>query len=272
MKVVSSHLDLTFPEDLAFVPTMGALHEGHLSIIRAAKKKSQHVLVSIFVNPIQFSKNEDYQRYPKQEEKDLKLLEKEGVFAVFLPKVTDIYPVSFSKVAKVQIFAKRWCAARRKGHFDGVCSVLLRFIHLLKPQSLFLGEKDFQQYLMVKKMIHDFFIPIQLYLVPTVRDSKTGLALSSRNAYLDDLKRAARVYETLKLGLLLFRSGIVSAPVLRKKMLTFLHEDPLFQLDYLGFVDSDTLMPVSQVSLGNRMLIAVFFQGVRLIDNQVFES
>lgn len=270
MKVFSSHLPSTFPEDLAFVPTMGALHEGHLSIIRAAKKKSQHVLVSIFVNPIQFSKNEDYQRYPKQEEKDLKLLEKEGIFAVFLPKVTDLYPSS--NVAKVQIFAKRWCAARRKGHFDGVCSVLLRFIHLLKPHSLFLGEKDFQQYLMVKKMLTDFFIPIQLYLVPTVRDSKTGLALSSRNAYLDDLKRASRVYETLKLGLLLFRSGIVSTLVLRQKMLAFLKEDPLFQLDYLGFVDSETLMPVSQVSLGNRMLIAVFFQGVRLIDNQVFDS
>jgi len=273
MKVFRHSSELIdLPTPIAFVPTMGSLHQGHLSLVHEAKKKCPHVVVSIFVNPMQFGKNEDFNQYPRTKNNDLSLLKNENITAVFLPNVNTIYPKADLKPSSINVFAKLWCAKKRQGHFDGVCSVLMRFIHLLNPKYLFLGEKDFQQYVMVKKMVTDFFLPVEICLVPIVRDPNTGLALSSRNQYLSDLDKvqASRIFNTLNLGLKLFQSGITKVKILRKKMLIFLMQDPEFVVDYMGFVNSETLNPVIEIQAGDRMLIAVFFKGVRLIDNQVF--
>ena len=269
---LNSYLETLNPsKKLGFVPTMGSLHQGHLSLVKASQSCCDTTLLSIFVNPSQFGPMEDFSKYPRPIGKDIALLEAENVDALFLPRVSDIYPFGLEKAiyVKAGALASQWCAASRPGHFDGVCTVVLKLFQLITPDIAFFGEKDFQQLAIIKRMLNEFFISIDIHEVATVRDQETGLALSSRNQYLNQEEQAqsSRLYRTLKLGQDLFDRGETDAELILNVMHSFLMEESRFKIDYIGIIDEQTLESVCIAKAEHRIVIAALFQGVRLIDN-----
>ncbi len=250
---------------------MGALHDGHLSLIAAARRRCDVVIVSLFVNPTQFGPGEDYRRYPRTLRQDATLCRGAGVDLLFVPTVDEIYPTGVASSITVGPLGNCLEGASRPGHFDGVATVVLKLLNLVQPDRLFLGQKDYQQTLVIKQLIRAFHLDIAVTVCPTVREAD-GLALSSRNHYLTLRQRQAAplLYQALQRGLERLRRGERSARAVRAAMLHELKQSPLIRLDYLATCDPITLAPLKQIR--NRYLVAVAARigRTRLIDNVLF--
>ena len=253
--LIKSIDDLARQKFDVFVPTMGALHAGHQSLIKLARQKSDRALVSIFINPLQFENKDDLAKYPKTLDADLKLAEAAGATAVFAPTYEDIYPGEITKIEAGEI-GKLFEGASRDGHFSGVLTVVKRLFDLTKPKVAIFGEKDFQQLFLIKQMVKELNIPIEIVAAPIIREVD-GLAMSSRNVRLDAAGR---------------KSALVISQALKENSLEDMHAvlatEPGFTLDYLEIIDEDTFLPASENSKNKRAIIAGWVNGVRLLDNR----
>ena len=255
---------------VGLVPTMGALHEGHRALIRACRQKSDVAVVSIFVNPAQFGPSEDYARYPSTLEKDLELCRAEGVDLVFAPEAKEMYPKGFTTKVRVEGLSEKLCGAFRPGHFDGVATVVLKLFEIVSPDFALFGEKDFQQFVILQRMVKDLNLQVALEALETVRD-KDGLALSSRNAYLVPRERqlAAGIFLGLQAGRVCFERGTKDPDVLVAIVRKALLESGIEALDYVTLIEPETLETPNQAYPGCRMMVAARVGKARLIDNVV---
>ncbi len=260
-------------ETIGLVPTMGYLHAGHLSLVRASRKENARTVVSVFVNPTQFGPNEDLDRYPRDEKRDLELLEKEGVDFVFAPSPEAMYLPGHSVYAEETELSRGLCGASRPGHFRGVCTVVLKLFNFVRPDRAYFGEKDFQQVTIIRRMVRDLNLPVQIRPCPIVRE-KDGLALSSRNAYLSPEGREAALAlsRSLKAAREQFQAGDRDAWSLRKGVLDFLSINPLVQPEYVEVRDRETLREISSLDRPAVIALAARVDGVRLIDNIQLEE
>jgi pantoate--beta-alanine ligase len=247
---------------------MGALHEGHRALIRACRQKSDVAVVSIFVNPAQFGPSEDYARYPSTLEKDLELCRAEGVDLVFAPEAQEMYPKGFTTKVRVEGLSEKLCGAFRPGHFDGVATVVLKLFEIVSPDLALFGEKDFQQFVILQRMVKDLNLPVALEALETVRE-KDGLALSSRNAYLIPRERqlAAGIFLGLQAGRVCFERGTKDPDVLVAIVRKALLESGIETLDYVTLIEPETLETPNQAYPGCRMMVAARVGRARLIDN-----
>lgn len=254
---------------IGFVPTMGALHAGHAALVRLAKKQCDKVIVSIFVNPLQFGENEDYDKYPRQESQDTAFLTTEKVDAVYLPTMEALYPEGYSVTLDVHKWSDILCAITRPRHFDGVATVVSKFLHQIMPDKAYFGEKDYQQLCVVKLLTRELFLPIEIVGVPIVREAD-GLALSSRNAYLSEPERriAPSLYETMVMVGSKTKGGRSPIYYLLKEGKRLLLSRGFTKVDYLEVRDSETLDEVTNTVLRPaRLLAAAYIGHTRLIDN-----
>ncbi|MDI3254695.1 MAG: pantoate--beta-alanine ligase [Bacillota bacterium] len=258
---------------LGFVPTMGALHEGHLSLVRAARAECDVVAVSIFVNPTQFGPNEDYAKYPRTLEQDCGLLEREGVHLVFAPTADEMYPEGASTFVLVEGVSERLDGASRPGHFRGVATVVSKLFHIVCPHKAYFGQKDAAQVAVLRKMVRDLNFPVQLVVCPTVREAD-GLAMSSRNRYLspEERRQALVLSRSLKRVEEMVEQGERAAHRLIAAAREVFAEEPSVRVDYISVVDPDTLREVSEVSTGTLVALAAFVGGTRLIDNTILRT
>ncbi|NPB03778.1 MAG: pantoate--beta-alanine ligase [Thermotogae bacterium] len=254
---------------IGFVPTMGALHEGHLRLIRKARREADIVVVSIFVNPTQFDDPEDFARYPRTFDEDRYKLEMEGVQVLFAPGPDDMYPPGFSTFVEVKGLDRYMEGAYRPGHFRGVTTVVLKLFNIVMPHFAIFGLKDAQQYYIIKRMVEDLNLDLEVVPHETVRE-KDGLALSSRNRLLspESRKQATAIYRALKLGKELIFSGERNPWKVKEEMLRFLKEEaPLGEVDYVEIAGVPDLQPVSEIEGKVLLAVAVRFPEARLIDN-----
>ena len=254
---------------LGFVPTMGALHAGHLSLVHAARSENQCVAASIFVNPTQFGPSEDFAKYPRTFEADHSLLEAAGVDLLFAPDATEMYPPGSATAIDVGPVATRLDGASRPGHFTGVATVVAKLFGIVQPTRAYFGQKDAAQVAVLRRLVRDLCLPVELRVCPTVRELD-GLALSSRNRYLSPTERAQALVLCRALGAAegLARAGEVKAEPLLAAARKLLAAEPAFRLDYLALVDPDTLLPVSTLSESSSLLaVAGWVGATRLIDN-----
>ncbi|HOT98143.1 MAG TPA: pantoate--beta-alanine ligase [bacterium] len=253
---------------IALVPTMGFLHEGHASLIRRARELADRVVVSIFVNPIQFGPNEDFAAYPRDLEKDKALVTREGTDLLFVPEAADLYPSGFQTSVHVERLTAGLCGASRPGHFDGVTTVVTLLFHLAKPHIAVFGAKDYQQAAVVRRMTRDLCFGIAIEVAPIVRES-SGLAMSSRNSYLSAQQRAEAtvLYHALRLAEALVRSGERDAGQIIAAMRILIDGIASSRIDYIALVDPDTLEPVQHIVADVQALLAVYIGRTRLIDN-----
>lgn len=255
-------------QTIAFVPTMGALHEGHLNLLREAKKSADKLVLSLFVNPAQFGPREDFERYPRDEDGDLNKARALGVDAFFMPEVSEIYPAGFETFVEVEEISKPLCGQRRPGHFRGVATIVLKLFNIVQPDVALFGEKDFQQLQVIQKMVRDLNLKIQIKPVPTVRE-KDGLAMSSRNAYLSAEERK----EALKLPMALQKAKEMAANSAKdpkeilKIVVATLEESKKITIDYISLCDLETLEELTELKLPALLAIACFVGKTRLIDN-----
>ena len=252
---------------IAFVPTMGFLHSGHLSLIKAARKHDK-LVVSIFVNPLQFGANEDLDKYPRDLQKDSALCEKEGVDVLFVPSVAQMYPAGFSSFVDMHSLTDKLCGASRKGHFKGVCTVLTKFFNLIKPDEAYFGQKDAQQCAVVRQMVSDLNMSVEIEICPIVRGND-GLAKSSRNVYLSEAERKAALVlsRAVFLGEKLVKNGEKSAKVIEEAMRQELASEKLARIDYVAIVNANTIQSVQEIKGDILGAIAVYIGKTRLIDN-----
>lgn len=250
---------------IGFVPTMGYLHEGHMSLVKASKNMCDITVVSIFVNPKQFGPKEDYSRYPRNLERDLKLLEEAKIDMVFIPDVDTIYPEGFSTTINIGPLADILEGTFRPGHFDGVCTVVTKLFNIVKPDKAFFGEKDYQQLKIIQKLVKDLNLDIEIVPIPTKRE-EDGLAMSSRNAYLnqEERRRASSIYRFLLKAKEAFEKGIKDTDKIIEYAKAVLDVDVI---DYIKIVDKETLEEKTTPSKYDRILIAVRIGSTRLIDN-----
>ncbi|GIV23953.1 MAG: pantothenate synthetase [Bacteroidia bacterium] len=257
-------------DGVGFVPTMGALHEGHLSLVRRSLEENAWTVVSIFVNPRQFGANEDYHRYPRTLDRDRRLLENLGIAALFAPSEEEIYSPEDEVWISLTRLSRLWCGSYRLGHFDGVALVVTKLFNLVAPNRAYFGEKDFQQARIIEKLVSELFYPIEIVRVPTVREPD-GLAMSSRNTYLSPRGRAQAValYKTLQYIQALVPKTRLTADLLREARTYLIERFPEVKLEYLAIVDEYSLEPIEHLSQTSqpRALIAAYVEGVRLIDN-----
>jgi len=256
---------------IGFVPTMGALHEGHLELVRQARKENDHVVASIYVNPLQFGPQEDFTKYPRTLAADLALLEKEKVAMVFTPSDKEMYPEGFSTGVKVTgSLVEGLCAAYRPGHFDGVATVVVKLLGAVCPTRLYLGQKDAQQAAMLRQVLIDLNLPTETVICPTVREYD-GLAMSSRNKRLTLLGRrtAPILYKALKVGKSVFDLGEVETSKVISEVKKVIQEEKAVKIQYLEAVNAQTLQPVTRIEKGSMLALAAFIDEVRLIDNIV---
>ena len=255
---------------VGLVPTMGYLHEGHLSLVRCARADNEHVVASIFVNPTQFGPQEDYQRYPRDPERDLRLLEQEGADVVFMPGVEEMYPQGFDAWVEVsESLTVRLEGASRPGHFRGVTTVVARLFDVVQAQRAYFGQKDGQQLAVIRKMVADLNMGVEIVAVPTVREPD-GLAMSSRNSYLaPEERRAATVlWRSLCRARELFDVGERRAEVIRREMRDVLASEPLAEVEYVSVADAETLAELETIQDRAAMVsLAVRIGSTRLIDN-----
>jgi pantoate--beta-alanine ligase len=255
---------------LGFVPTMGALHEGHLSLVRAAKAQCDAVAVSIFVNPTQFGPKEDLSRYPRPFERDCELLEKERVDLLFAPSADEMYPAGAVTYVTVEGLSEKLCGKSRPGHFRGVTTVVAKLFHIIEPDAAFFGQKDAAQATIIRCMVRDLNLPVEIVVCPIVREPD-GLAMSSRNAYLDGQQRKSALVlsRSLKEVQNLFDRGEPKASRLIEAGKQIFAQEPSVRLDYLEIVEPDTLDAVSEVRGPALVAVAAFVGNTRLIDNVV---
>lgn len=259
-------------EPVGFVPTMGYLHEGHLALVRRARAESPSVVVSIFVNPTQFGPQEDFDSYPRDTKRDLALLEKERADVVFMPSVAEMYPGQFISRVEVGKVTERLEGASRPGHFKGVTTVCAKLFNIVQPTRAYFGQKDAQQAVVIKKMVADLNMNLEIVTVPTVREPD-GLAMSSRNIYLNpEERRAAMVlYQALGLAQKLWSQGEKDAQRLRKEMIGLIQKQPLAKIDYVSVANAETLDELDTVNPPALVSLAVKIGKTRLIDNIVLQ-
>ncbi|WP_092349137.1 pantoate--beta-alanine ligase [Candidatus Chrysopegis kryptomonas] len=255
---------------IGVVPTMGYLHEGHLSLIRIAKEKSDVVITTIFVNPLQFAPNEDYDKYPRDLERDVKLAQSAGCDIIFHPSVEEMYPENFLTYVEVEKLTKVLEGEFRPTHFRGVTTVVAKLFNITKPHIAVFGQKDAQQALIIKQMVRDLNFDIEIIVAPIVRESD-GLAMSSRNVYLSESERkdATVLYQSLKLAEKLIEESERNSGVIISKMEELIKSKPTAKIDYIAIVDPNTLEKVENLSEGKEYLIALAVRigSTRLIDN-----
>ena len=255
---------------LGLVPTMGALHDGHLSLVRLAKQQCDAVAASIFVNPKQFGPNEDFAKYPRSFERDRELLESEGVDLLSAPIVEEMYPPGSTTFVNVEGVSERLDGVSRPGHFRGVTTVVSKLFHIVEPDKAFFGQKDAAQVAIIKRMVRDLDLPVEIVVGPIVREPD-GLAMSSRNAYLNakERKQALVLSRALKKVESSIRNGSVSAKELIDTARRVFAEEPDVRVDYVSVVNPETLEAVDDVSKGALIAVAAYVGSTRLIDNVV---
>jgi pantoate--beta-alanine ligase len=255
---------------VGFVPTMGALHAGHLSLIRRARRDNDIVVVSIFVNPLQFGRGEDLKRYPRPLSRDLAFCRKAGVDIVFNPSAQALYPGGFATYVRVDGLSDLLCGARRPGHFRGVATVVAKLFNLVQPNAAYFGQKDAQQAIIIRKMARELDLPLQVKVLPTVR-APDGLALSSRNAYLNPAQRkeAVVLWQSLALAGKLFKAGLRDCGKLESCIRALVGRKKQARLEYVAIVDGENLRPLKRAGRGSLIALAVRFGHTRLIDNIV---
>ncbi len=255
---------------IGLVPTMGALHEGHRSLIRAARLACDASAVSIFVNPLQFGPLEDFDRYPRSLAQDLRLCQSAGVDAVFIPRAQEMYPPDFETAVSVQRLTRRYEGLSRPGHFGGVTTVVMKLLNIVRPDKAFFGQKDYQQTVVVERLVKDLNLDTEIVVRPTVREPD-GLALSSRNRHLspEERKAATVLYRALSDGRELIRAGERSVKKVEAAMTRLIWAEPMARLDYLAVADPITLDEVRSVRGRVVLLLAVWIGKSRLIDNLI---
>lgn len=253
---------------IGLVPTMGALHEGHRALIRAARLRCDALVVSIFVNPTQFGPQEDLAKYPRPISQDRALCRKEGVDICFEPTVEAMYPSGFQTMVTLPAIARRWEGEVRPHHFSGVATVVTKLFGIVHPQISLFGQKDFQQSTLVRQLVKDLNLGVEIIVCPTVREAD-GLAMSSRNVYLspDERKRAVTLYKSLQAGAEAIQRGVTNGTTIQEAMVQVIKGEPAMTIDYLAVCDPHRLEPLSAVTSRVVLLGAVRIGSVRLIDN-----
>jgi len=257
---------------IALIPTMGYLHQGHLALVEQAKQTGAFIVLSIFVNPLQFGPNEDYSRYPRDLERDAYLVEAAGVDALFHPTAEEMYPRPLVTYVEVGELDAVLCGAKRPGHFRGVATVVSKLFHIVQPDLAFFGQKDYQQYLIIRRMVSDLNLPLEVCPVPIVRE-QDGLALSSRNVFLtsDQRREAVVLFQSLNEAERLWRAGERSARVLETRIREKITGESRGLIDYVEVRDAQDLSEVSKIENPVLLALAVRFGPTRLIDNKVLE-
>lgn len=259
---------------VGFVPTMGYLHEGHLTLVKEAKKICDMVVVSIFVNPLQFGPKEDFAKYPRDFERDSNLLLKEGVNYIFYPEKEEMYQDNYQTYVEVTEVTKNLCGASRPGHFKGVTTVVCKLFNAVMPDFAFFGEKDYQQLITIKRMVKDLNMDIEIIGVPIVREPD-GLAMSSRNTYLseEERKSALCLYKGINLAKELIRNGERDAEKIISSVINLISSTPLTRIDYVKLCHPETLDYIEKGDIKENVLLAlaVFVGNTRLIDNSILE-
>ncbi|MFH0877922.1 MAG: pantoate--beta-alanine ligase [Candidatus Omnitrophota bacterium] len=257
---------------IGFVPTMGALHEGHLSLVRRARKDNDIVVVSIFVNPLQFGSQEDLQHYPRPLQKDRNRLK--GLCDIlFLPSAKEMYPSGFCSKVEVRALGDVLCGLRRKGHFAGVTTVVAKLFHAAMPDKAYFGQKDAQQAVVIRKMTEDLNMPIQICVLPIVREND-GLAMSSRNAYLSGLQRrdAVVLYQALKSAQRMVAGGTRDSAKIKAALVDFIKRAASAHIEYIEIVDENSLRPIGRIAKRALLLLAVHIGKIRLVDNMMLRA
>ncbi len=256
---------------IGLVPTMGAFHEGHLFLMQQAKKECDVVVVSLFVNPLQFGPTEDLARYPRDLSKDSKMAADEGVDFLFAPSADEIIPPDSTTTVSVHDVASRWEGAARPGHFDGVATIVAKLFQIVKPNIAYFGQKDYQQTVVIRTMTDDLNFDLTIRVMPTIRE-KDGLAKSSRNRFLSPPERlaAAALYRALSHAKKSVQKGEHDCHILQKEVESILQLEPAIAIDYVALVDPKTLEPISQIEAV--LLLAVRIGSVRLIDNIILKG
>ncbi|RII33961.1 pantoate--beta-alanine ligase [Clostridium chromiireducens] len=257
---------------VGFVPTMGALHEGHQSLIKRAVEENDKVVVSVFVNPTQFGPNEDFDSYPRDINKDLEICLSAGANVVFNPEPSEMYYGDKSTSVSVSKLTDVLCGAKRPGHFDGVCLVVSKLLNIVTPDKAYFGEKDAQQVAVIKRMVRDLNIDVEIVACPIIRE-EDGLAKSSRNTYLsaEERKAALVLSRSLEIAKDTLKNGERDARKIKEFILNELNKEPLAKIDYVEIIDSDSLESVDIIERNILIPIAVFIGKTRLIDNFTFE-
>ncbi|AIS60306.1 pantoate--beta-alanine ligase [Listeria ivanovii] len=256
---------------IGFVPTMGFLHEGHMTLVSHARKENDYVVMSVFVNPTQFGPNEDFDAYPRDETHDAKLAEEGGVDILFIPTVEEMYPAELATKLHVEKRVSVLDGADREGHFDGVVTVLTKLFHLVNPNNAYFGQKDAQQVAVVSGLVEDYFFPVNLRVIPTVREGD-GLAKSSRNVYLTELERkeAPVIHKALTLGRSLIEAGETSEANIIQQMTAKINEQTAHEkIAYLAIYSYPEFTPVTDWTKGIIIAAAVKYSKARLIDNEL---
>lgn len=255
---------------IGLVPTMGCLHEGHLSLVRCSVKKADCTVVSIFVNPKQFSPNEDFREYPRDLKHDSEILEREGVDYLFIPEASAMYPEGFKTYIEVHDLQDKLCGRFRPGHFRGVCTVVLKLFNIVDPDVSFFGQKDAQQAIVLKRMVKDLDLDVNIEILPIIRE-KDGLALSSRNTYLDPEQRKAALClsKSLKEADEMFKNGERKSARIIRSMEEIIKSEALAKIDYVRIVDLNNLDSLARIEKEALIAVAVFIGKNRLIDNTV---
>lgn len=255
---------------IGFVPTMGYLHEGHLSLVEKAREDNDYVVMSIFVNPLQFGPNEDYDRYPRDFERDKKLAEEAGVDFLFHPSVEEMYPTKMAMKVVVEEGVDVLCGKSRPGHFDGVATVVLKLFNIVEPTKAYFGMKDAQQVAVIEKLVRDFNLPVQIVPCPTLRE-EDGLAKSSRNVNLTEQERkeAPYIYRSLKLAEQLILAGEKEVAVIKERMRQLLLENTSGKIDYIEILSYPELKTLTHIHGKIIIAVAYYYSKARLIDNIV---
>jgi pantoate--beta-alanine ligase len=255
---------------VAFVPTMGAFHEGHLTLMRDARRNNDAVIVSIFVNPIQFSAGEDYDRYPRRLEQDTKMADSEGVDVIFAPSVAEMYPKGFDTHVDQTDLPSKLCGAFRQGHFRGVMTIVTKLFNIVKPDIAYFGQKDYQQSLIIRRTATDLNLEVAIKVLPTVRE-EDGVAMSSRNAYLGPKQRkdATCLIQALRRAEDMVNNGESSASKVSVEMKRLIRKVKGTRVEYIAIVNSETLEPVKEIKGKTLIALAVRIGKARLIDNVI---
>ncbi|WP_418792503.1 pantoate--beta-alanine ligase [Phosphitispora sp. TUW77] len=257
---------------IGFVPTMGYFHEGHLTLMRTAAEKTDYVVASIFVNPLQFGAGEDFEEYPRDLERDISLADSTGVKLVFTPGTAEMYPTGYATFVEVGQLTDKLCGGSRPGHFRGVATVVTKLFNIVNPDIAFFGQKDAQQALVLKKMAEDLNINVEIEIVPIVREPD-GLAMSSRNKYLssEERKSALVLSKALSLAQALIKSGARNTVELKREIINFISREPAARIDYVDILSFPGLKEIENINGQVIVALAVFIAGTRLIDNVILE-
>ena len=263
-----TYLRLNLKEPVGFIPTMGYLHEGHMSLVKKARAENKSVVVSIYVNPTQFGPKEDLSKYPRDLDRDLAMLEKEGTDVVFFPSDKEMYPAGYDTWVTVENLTKPLEGDSRPTHFRGVTTIVTKLFNIVRPANAYFGQKDAQQALVIKKMAADLNMNLKIVVCPTIREPD-GLAMSSRNVYLtpEQRKAAPVLYQSLLLAKDLFAIGEGKATVILEQMTTMIQKEPLAKIDYISISDTETLAELQTIDKSALVSMTVRFGNTRLIDN-----